>query len=295
MPRDQWPPSALRALWEPLRDLAEQRFKGPRHESRWLNLAGFCLRPGTGFPLDEVRVKALWPVFHQGVRHTKDVQCWTEWWVLWRRVAAGLSRPHHDEVYRRLVPFLLPPKTGGAHPARKAGRPRPEAHELAEIWRCAASLERLGAEHKEPLGEALVKELARPGSGLPGYVLWCLGRLGARVLLFGPANATVPLATAARWAEALLARPYAPGREAADAIFALAQLGRVSGDRVRDLDEPLRARILARLAELGADETTLRPVREYHELETEQQGQALGDALPVGLRLVGEPAAGSRA
>ena len=50
VPRDQWPPSALRAFWEPLRDLAEQRFKGPRHESRWFNLAGFCLRPGHGLP-----------------------------------------------------------------------------------------------------------------------------------------------------------------------------------------------------------------------------------------------------
>ncbi|HMB06894.1 MAG TPA: hypothetical protein VKP69_24560 [Isosphaeraceae bacterium] len=43
---------------------------------------------------------------------------------------------------------------------------------------------------------------------------------------------------------------------------------------------------------LGADEAILRPVREYHELEAEQQGQALGDALPVGLRLAGEPTPG---
>ena len=292
LPRDQWPPSALRALWEPLRDLAEQRFKTPRHESRWLNLAGFCLRPGTGYPLDEVRVKALWPVFHQGVRHAKDVQCWTEWWVLWRRLAAGLSRSHHDEVYRRLAPLLIPPRGGGG-PARKAGRPRPEAHELAEIWRCAASLERLGADHKEPLGQTLVKDLARPG--LPIYALWCLGRLGARVLLFGPANATVARSTAEDWIEALLGRTYAPGRESIDAVFALSQLARVSGDRARDIDEALRERVLARLVELGADETTLRPVREYHELETEQQGRALGDALPVGLRLVGEVGGGSPA
>jgi len=49
--------------------------------------------------------------------------------------------------------------------------------------------------------------------------------------------------------------------------------------------------VLARLAELGADEVSLRSVREYHELETEQQGQALGDAMPVGLRLVSETTA----
>ena len=54
----------------------------------------------------------------------------------------GAERPHHEEIYRRLAPFLLPAK--GASPAKKAGRPKPEPHELAEMWRCAASLERLG-------------------------------------------------------------------------------------------------------------------------------------------------------
>ena len=49
-PREAWPPSALRALWEPLRDSAEARNKGPRHESRWYNLAGFALRPGRRLP-----------------------------------------------------------------------------------------------------------------------------------------------------------------------------------------------------------------------------------------------------
>ncbi|HMB02510.1 MAG TPA: Hsp70 family protein, partial [Isosphaeraceae bacterium] len=288
VPRDQWPPSALRALWEPLRDAVERRNLSPRHESRWFNLAGFCLRPGIGFPLDELRVKALWPVFHQGVKHVKDLQCWAEWWIMWRRVAAGLARTHHDEVARRLLPSLIPSK--GSGPAKKGGRPRPEPHELAEMWRCAASLERLTPDLKEHFGAVLIKELARPS--LPNHVLWCLGRLGARVLLYGPANAAVPRETAERWTLALLDRPFAPGRETTDAMFALAQLARVSGDRARDLDEPLRAQVFDRLTALGADEAILRPVREYHELEAEQQGQALGDALPVGLRLAGEPTPG---
>ena len=283
-PRDHWPPSALRALWDPLRDLAENRNRGPRHESRWLNLAGYCLRPGAGFPLDEARIKALWPAFHAGVRHAKDIQCWAEWWILWRRVAAGLNRAHHDEVYRRLAPFLAPSKGGGA--SKKPGRPKPEAHELAEIWRCAAALERLNAAVKEPLGDALAVELTRPNLGQ--HVLWCLGRLGARVLLYAPANTVVPPESAARWVRALLGRTFAPGRETADAIFALAQLARVSGDRARDLDEPDRAQVLDRLERLGADEATLRPVREYHALEAAQQDQALGDSLPIGLRLIGE-------
>jgi hypothetical protein len=201
---------------------------------------------------------------------------------LWRRVAAGLNRAHHEEIHRRLVPFLLPAK-GGAAP-KKLPRPKPEAHELAEIWRCAASLERLDANLKEPLGDVLVKDLARPV--LPPQTLWCLGRIGARVPLYGPANTLIPPDKASRWVRSLLDRSYKPGRETADAIFALAQLARVSGDRARDLDESLRLEVLTRLGALGADEETLRPVREFHELEASQQGQALGDSLPTGLRLL---------
>ncbi len=91
--------------------------------------------------------------------------------------------------------------------------------------------------------------------------------------------------TAEDWAKALLGRSYAAGRETGDAIFALAQLARVANDRARDLDESLRGEVLARLTDLGAPEETLRPVREYHELESAQQVQALGDTLPIGLRL----------
>ncbi|GAC1341738.1 MAG: hypothetical protein NVSMB14_06790 [Isosphaeraceae bacterium] len=281
LPRSEWPPSTLRSLWEPLREAAADRLKSPRHESRWFNLAGYCLRPGVGFPLDENRVKALWPMFHAGVQFSKDVQSWGEWWVLWRRVAAGLNKAHHDEIFRRIGPFLLSVKDGGG--TKKPLRPKPEQHELAEMWRCAASLERLPATTKESLGDALIKEFSRPN--LSSQTLWCLGRLGARVPLFAPANTVVARDSAEKWSEVLLNRPRGSDRETRDMIFALSQLARVSGDRSRDIDESLRERTIAMLRNLGADETILQPVREFHELESSREGEALGDALPVGLRL----------
>jgi hypothetical protein len=233
-----------------------------------------------------MRVKALWPIFHQGVRHGKEVQCWAEWWILWRRVAAGLARAHHDEIYRRLSTFLLPAK--GTSPAKKTGRPKPEPHELAEMWRCAASLERLSPEIKESLGSVLIKER----SVIPAATaLWCLGRLGARIPLYGLANTAVRKEAAERWIEAILKRQFPPGRETGEAIFALSQLARVANDRARDIDDALRARVIARLVEIGADESTILPVREYHELLSAQEGQALGDSLPIGLRLLSDAAA----
>jgi hypothetical protein len=204
-------------------------------------------------------------------------------------VASGLARAHHEEIHRRLSPFLVPVK--GSSPAKKAGRSKPEPHELAEMWRCAASLERLAPEAKEALGNSLLKEARQ--AALPGYVLWSLGRLGARVPLYGPANTVIRKETSERWLTVLLGRSFKPGRETADAIFAISQLARMANDRARDIDETLRAKVLERLSDLGADETALRPVREYHELESEQQGQALGDTLPIGLRLVTDASAGT--
>ena len=49
----------------------------------------------------------------------------------------------------------------------------------------------------------------------------------------------------------------------------------------------LRDRVLDRLAALGADDEATAPVREFVELRSSQQSFALGDALPIGLRLGG--------
>jgi DNA-K related protein len=101
--------------------------------------------------------------------------------------------------------------------------------------------------------------------------------------------------TSERWLTVLLGRSFRPGRETGDAVFALSQLARVANDRARDIDETLRVKVLDRLSVLGADETALRPVREYQEWESTEQGQALGDTLPIGLRLVSDANPGSAA
>ncbi len=58
--RNDWPPSLLRALWHELLDLQDGRKKSPQHEARWLNLVGFCLRPGFGMAADDWRVEETW-------------------------------------------------------------------------------------------------------------------------------------------------------------------------------------------------------------------------------------------
>ena len=174
----------------------------------------------------------------------------------------------------------------GRAPPRKPAGPSPKPTSWPRCGAAPPASSEWRPTSRKPLGDALVKEFAQ---GSPGaHVYWCLGRLGARVPLYGPANTVVRKETAERWTDVLLDHAFAAGRETGDAIFALAQLARVASDRARDLDQSLRQKVIARLIDLGADEDELKPVREYHELESAQQVQALGDSLPIGLRLVRE-------
>jgi hypothetical protein len=67
--------------------------------------------------------------------------------------------------------------------------------------------------------------------------------------------------------------------------FAAAQLARLTGDRTRDLNDEIRARAVAALKSAGAPEAWLRMLSEVAALETADEARALGDTLPIGLRL----------
>jgi hypothetical protein len=89
--RESWPTAVLRRLFDALMERAKGRRRSAEHERAWLNLSGYCLRPGFGHALDEWRIEQLWAMFDAGVQHHKDSQVCAEWWTMWRRVAGGLS------------------------------------------------------------------------------------------------------------------------------------------------------------------------------------------------------------
>src|SRR5204863_4600793 len=102
-------------------------------------------------------------------------------------------------LFDRLRPVLVPAKGKAVI--------KPGANELAEMWRTAASLERLDVKSKEQLGQVLLKPLRR--SPVPTYGFWALTRLGARVLLYGPLNAVVHHQIVEGWLDTVLA--FEPG------------------------------------------------------------------------------------
>jgi hypothetical protein len=285
-PRHAWPTGLCRRLWEFLSETADGRRRSPSHLSRWYNLAGWCLRPGFGDPLDKFRIEQLWKMMAappradagKGARATAPRLSETgpDAWIMWRRVAGGLHSALQQALYDRLRPVLLP--------AKGKVIAKPGANELAEMWRAAASFERLDVKHKEALGAALLKPLRR--SPVPTYGFWALTRLGARALLYGPLNAVVHHQVVEKWLEAIL--PFEPGNQSERLAwaFCLAQLARRTGQRALDINDKHRENVLGVLRGVSIPEHWRRMVEEVSELEQEEQSQMLGDSLPIGLRLL---------
>ncbi|MBX7221601.1 MAG: hsp70 family protein [Blastocatellia bacterium] len=269
--KDSWPIATIRVLCDVLLENAEGRKKRANYELRWLNLFGFCLRPGFGSTLDEWRIKEAWKIYLRGVTFSNDIQSQVEMLVLLGRIAGGLSTGQQTEINHRMVALL------GLNPRQKPKRVHPQIER--DGWRLLASLEHLSAAIKESHGEVLARKLLeKPGNQ---SFLWALGRLGARIPLYGHLNRVVPVQTVESWIKRLLAAPEFTW----DTASTLAQLGALTEDPVRDISDDLRARILRRLEDVPNSEALARTLREVVPLVPAQGTRIFGESLPEGLRL----------
>ncbi|MCU0255310.1 MAG: hsp70 family protein [Vicinamibacterales bacterium] len=267
-----WPLSAVRPLADLLIELVEGRARSAAHEARWLNLFGYCLRPGFGAVLDDWRMTQARRLYLAGLAFPADVQCQSEWLVLWQRLAGGLTPGQQQEMFDRHVAVL---GMGG----RKARRLPPQVER--ETVRLLASLEHVPAARRAALGDDLLARWRKDRRN--ATLLWAIGRVGARVPLHGPLNTVVPPLRTQAWLEALLGSPLASD----EFVDAVAQLGARTGDPARDLDEELCARAHAQLVAAGAPASSLLGLVEIHARSARETMRAYGESLPEGLRLAG--------
>jgi molecular chaperone DnaK (HSP70) len=267
--RNTWPLSAIRQMADAFLAASDGRKKSPAYESRWLNLGGFCLRPGFGYPGDDFRIEQARRLYSAGLTYGNQAQCEIDWWIFWGRIAGGMNRNQQTDIYQRLSGFLLPRGN------KKPQRINPAL--LREMWRAAASLELLPIGTKAELGEALNKRVKT--GDYKESELWCLSRLGARKLFYGPINLVVPPATVTRWVETLLKLPAAGD--------ALASMARRTEDPTRDLPAPTREAVRAKLQTLPHADRLL-AVLEGDEEDERTLGRIFGEELPSGLVLAEE-------
>jgi len=297
--RAQWPTAVLRQLFDALWQRARGRHRTAEHERVWLNLAGYCLRPGFGDPLDAWRVQQLWTLFPPGVQFPSDKQVTAEWWTLWRRVAGGLDAPGQLRLLDDFAFNLQLNEMNGEgedvdDSATKPVNPVKGSH--GDMLRLGASLERIPAAYKTEIGDWVLGRLhksaatpqPRPRAGHASVsddslYLWTLGRIGARQPFHGSPHDVVSVETATAWMENLLALDW---KRTDAAAFAAVNLARVTDDRARDLPPALRAQVMARLKAINAPATWVAMVDQKVELDAATERRVLGESLPPGLTLL---------
>ncbi len=279
--KEKWPSSLIRKLADTLIENRDGRAITFLHEARWLNLLGFCLRPGFGDPVDEWRIKEVWKFYPPGLINPRQGQNRSEWWIFWRRVAGGLNAGQQMRIYQQVLPYLLPEDRRKKGTSRKGSRIQSAQEEL-EVWMMLANLERLPAAAKVDLGKLMLQRIVK---GKPrSQELWAFGRFGARIPFYGPLDQVVPRKEVSGWLNALLALDP----EAKDALAqALLLLSRLTGDRERDLDQTDRDRVLEWFERFSQP-------HHFRELLTNPQATLMsrerdwifGESLPTGLMLL---------
>jgi hypothetical protein len=112
--------------------------------------------------------------------------------------------------------------------------------------------------------------------------MWSLGRLGARIPLYGPLHSVVAAETAGKWLTSLLAL----STFTAATTSAILLIARRTDDHSRDIDDGVREEAISRLTALGTAEETIQLLSQYVPSERKDAVRSFGESLPPGLQLV---------
>lgn len=276
--RRDWEPGVLREIWRVLMENNEYRNRSPEHETRWLNVLGWSLRPGFGIPADSWRVQSTWRAVHNKLVH-RNAAVQSEAIVLWRRIAGGFTSGQQTALYQDVWSKLKPILSGGGG--------LPLGNNVAmELLRLLGSLELLSSQHKESLLETLIASLSKKRlEPLATAILWTVGRLGTRVPLYGGWD---QLARAEKL-EGLLKKLMSTSAVKSESLrgsysLCLMQCAQRTGDRRRDISQGTRQQILAEMHALAMPEKHWQRVAEVSASDQDLDA-IVGESLPLGFSL----------
>ena len=269
--KEEWPLSLIRSITDVMLEKRKVRKIGPDHEARWLNLLGYCLRPGFGDGFDSHRIKKLWKIYGEGPIKDNNPQVRMEWWILWRRVAGGLNAGLQKQFVQDVGKIIMP----------KKGAPRKmTAQERLEIFMAVANMERMEVDQKIKWGRQLMDDI-KPKKAKPQQ-LWSLSRLGARELLYGSTDRVIPVKEVLKWIRFLMAQEW---KHMPPVLNAVVQMARKTGDRLRDIDEEQLSPIKEWLNSQKDGHTYLKLLEKPVPMEKQEETVIFGESLPVGLMI----------
>ncbi|WP_250655823.1 Hsp70 family protein [Alkalimarinus coralli] len=274
--RDSWEVPVLRALFDLLLEGKKRRRRSSAHERIWFNLAGYGLRPGFGYPIDDWRIEQVWDLYQPGLQFGQETQVWIDWWTFWRRAAGGLNAVQQASIYEDIAKYLKP----SALTSRKL-QAEVKQKSYEDIVKLVAVLEHLPVEDKTELTQWLLKRLEKPAETKTSW--WAVGRIASRIPFHGSAHNVIAKDDVQQWLPQLLKIDWKKNQQAA---FAAVLMTRMSGDRSRDVDDDWRKKVIDKLSAAKAPASWIEMVEMVKELDEAETKRVFGEGLPVGLKLI---------
>lgn len=277
-PRAEWDTALARALYDEFWQRRKKRRRSQAHERLWFNLAGFCLRPGFGYPADDWRIQQAWTLYPQGLQFDKENQSWAEWWTFWRRCAGGLETGAQQKLHKDIGKFINP---ASARNLKIQTEIKNKAYE--DMVRLAASLEGLPTESKVELANWFAKRLEKASETQTSW--WALGRIASREPFHSGMETVIPPEKTEKWLKLIASQDWKKNQNAA---FAAVMIARMTGDRTRDLPQEARVAIVDKLRTAKAPELWQTMVEQKLALDDQESKRVFGETLPVGLKLLAQ-------
>jgi hypothetical protein len=273
--RKDWEPGVLREMWKALMEYSQYRNRSPEHESRWLNVVGWTLRPGFGMVADDWRVNSTWRAVHGKLVHRSSANQ-SETVVLWRRIAGGFTVGQQRALYQDVWSRLKPVFQGGSSAA-------PNSNVTIELLRLIGSLEWLEPKEKEVVVETLLGSLGKKRfEPLTAAMLWTMGRLGTRTPLYASYDRLVSSSKVEQWiAKLVKAELFRGESHRAACSLCLMQWSRRTDDRYRDISASQRRTLLETLYKNGFPAKHLDLIQNGGEDHSDLEA-IVGDSLPLG-------------
>ena len=274
LPKSQWNIALNRAIFDALMAISSKRRLDDKSEGVWFNVAGFTIRPGYGFPLDEWRIEKAESLAVKYLQYNKEFQNRFEWWVFWRRCAGGLSGDAQRLIFDRVSPWFL---KGKKHIKAFSG-PIPSKGEMAEILKMASYFDKIPVNLKLELCEYIMENIFKKEKD---FSCQMLKRIVGRKNIYGSYNFIIPPAEAEKIIKAIIES----GFHEKSALSAVASMAMLTGDRSRDISEDVRGKAKKFLVDNSASEELIKSLSEIVEEEPASEEVFLGDSVPAGLTL----------
>lgn len=272
MEKKQFPPSVLRALFDKLLLKFEGRLLSQKHLFSFYHLAGFYLRPGYGYPLDDYRIKNFWKVILTDLKIPRNQEIQIQRLIALRRIAGGLTKGQQMQLMNEVIPDL---KQGKIEIKGKS-----EHYFYSEKIRTFASFESLEQSIKVKIGKAILERFQKKIALDADF--FALSRIGGRLLLNGTFSEVIHVNHVKDWIQKLL---DIKGLDQEKLLFLISQIGRKTTFDNLNLDEGFVQKILNHFLNSEHFNVLKESLTTVKEFSMQEHEKVFGESLPVGLSL----------